>query len=75
MTAGEYYDYTIYLQPTVHTFAPGHKAVLVITAWDPYIEDHGDGDADETDKPREYSFDIDNASLEFRIPRSAKPPV
>lgn len=73
MTAGEYHDYTIYLQPTVYTFAPGHKAVLVITAWDPFIEGY-DGDG-ETDKPREYSFDIDNASFEFRIPRSAKPPV
>lgn len=47
--------------------------MLVITAWDPYIEDLEEGA--ETNKPREYSFDIDNASLEFRIPRSAKPPV
>ncbi len=73
MTAGEYHDYTIYLQPTVHTFAPGHRAVLVITAWDPFTECNEEGN--ETDKPRDYSFDIDNASFEFRIPRSAQPPV
>lgn len=67
VAAGEYYDYTIYLQPTVYTFEPGHKAVLVITGWDPYTGYYGE-EAD-TGKPRSYSFDIDNAAFEFRFPR------
>lgn len=70
VTAGEYYDYTIYLQPTVHTFEPGHRAVLVITGWDPYLEEYT-GDGSTTEKPRAYSFDIDNTAFEFCFPRSA----
>ena len=69
MAAGEYYDYTIYLQPTVYTFEPGHRAVLVITGWDPYIENYS-GES-ESEKPRAYSFDIDNTAFEFRIPVSS----
>ena len=71
MTAGEYYDYTIYLQPTVYTFAPGHHAMLIITGWDPYIE--GYTEESVSDKPRVYSFDIDNNAFEFRFPRCAVP--
>ena len=71
VAAGEYYDYTIYLQPTVHTFAPGHKAVLVITGWDPYIEYYSPEAG--SNKPRDYSFDIDNAAFEFRFPLCASP--
>ncbi len=69
MAAGEYYDYTIYLQPTVHTFAPGHRAILAIIGWDPYIERYSEEAG--TEKPRTYSFDIDNAALEFRVPLCA----
>ena len=71
MAAGEYYDYTIYLQPTVYTFEPGHRAILVITGWDPYIENYSE--AADTLKPRSYSFDIDNAALEFRFPLCSAP--
>ena len=71
MAAGEYYDYTIYLQPTVYTFEPGHRAILVITGWDPYTERYNE--AGGTTKPRSYSFDIDNAALEFRFPLCASP--
>ena len=71
VTAGEYFDYTIYLQPTVYTFAPGHKAMLVITGWDPYIEYYSPEDV--TQKPRSYSFDIDNAAFEFRFPLCSPP--
>ncbi len=71
MTAGEYYDYTIYLQPTVYTFEPGHRAILVITGWDPYIERYNEEAG--TLKPRSYSFDIDNTALEFRFPLCASP--
>ena len=70
VTAGEYYDYTIYLQPAVHTFEPGHRAALVITGWDPYLEEYT-GDGSTTEKPRAYSFDIDNTAFEFCFPRSA----
>ena len=74
MKAGEYYDYTIYLQPTSYTFEPGHKAVLVITGWDPYRafldEDYMNGVVtDSVDSRYTYSFNIDNASFEFRFPR------
>ena len=62
MNAGEYYDYTIYLQPTSYTFAPGHRAILVITAYDPYI-------SGTTELSEDYSFNIDNESLEFRFPK------
>lgn len=62
ITAGEYYDYTIYLQPTSYTFQPGHKAVLVITSYDPYITEGAETDFD-------YSFTIDNTSLELRFPK------
>lgn len=62
MNAGEYYDYTIYLQPGSYTFAPGHKAVLVITAYDPYL-------TASAQTLVQYSFNIDNASLTFRFPQ------
>ena len=72
VTAGEYYDYTIYLNPTVHTFEPGHRAVLVITGWDPYLEEYT-GDGSTTEKPRDYSFEIDNVAFEFRFPVCSTP--
>ena len=71
MAAGEYYDYTIYLQPAVYTFGPGHKAILVITGWDPYTA-YFSGDAGIV-APLSYSFDIDNSAFEFRTPRCASP--
>ena len=76
MKAGEYYDYTIYLQPTSYTFEPGHKAVLVITGWDPYLafldEDYDSGKvSDATQSTYTYAFNIDNSSLELRLPSIA----
>ncbi len=73
MKAGEYYDYTIYLQPTSYTFEPGHKAVLVITGWDPYRafldEDYLNGVVtDSVDSRYTYSFNIDNSAFELRFP-------
>ena len=74
LVAGEFYDYTFYLQPTVYTVAPGHHLHLVLTTWDPYrafldesfenIDLAKDSDAIDYD----YSFIIDNASLKVRIP-------
>lgn len=74
LEAGEYYDYTIYLQPTSYTFEPGHKAVLVLTGWDPYWafldEDYDNGVVtDSVDSGYTYSFNIDNSSFELRFPR------
>lgn len=80
MKAGEYYDYTIYLQPTSYTFEPGHKAVLVITGWDPYRafldEDYDNGVVtDSVDSSYTYSFNIDNSSFEFKFPKSKDQPA
>lgn len=36
LVENEYYDYTIYLQPTAYTVQPGHVLKLIIFAWDPY---------------------------------------
>ncbi len=77
MQAGQYYDYTIYLQPTSYTFEPGHKAVLVITGWDPYQafldEDYMNGVVtDSVDSSYTYSFNIDNSSFELKFPRCAE---
>ena len=74
MKPGQYYDYTIYLQPTSYTFEPGHKAVLVITGWDPYRafldEDYAEGTiTDSMDSAYTYSFNIDNSSFELKLPR------
>ena len=78
MNPGEYYDYTIYLQPTSYTFEPGHKAVLVITGWDPYTGAFLDQDfemglvSDSSQSGDTYSFNIDNAALELRFPQIAQ---
>ena len=73
MEKDRYYDYTIYLEPTVYTVEPGHKLVLVITGWDPYQtsldEDYTNHTiSDPEDTRYRYSFTIDNKNLEFRIP-------
>ena len=73
MKADEYYDYTIYLQPTVYTVEPGHRLVLVITGWDPYKtaldEDFNSGNISEpSNSIYTYSFRIDNSTLDFKIP-------
>lgn len=73
MIADKYYDYTIYLQPTSYTFEKGHKAVLVITGWDPYRtfydEDYMHGEIiDPKDTRYKYAFNIDNSAFEFKFP-------
>lgn len=77
MKAGAYYDYTIYLQPTSYTFQSGHKAVLVITGWDPYRafldEAYGIGAVtDSTLSSDHYAFNIDNAAFQLRFPQVAQ---
>ena len=73
MVADEYYDYTIYLQASSYTFEKGHKAVLVITGWDPYKvffdEDYMYGNIEEpTDTTYKYEFNIDNSAFELKFP-------
>jgi hypothetical protein len=59
--------------PTAYTVAPGHCLQLVITAWDPYrtfLDE--DFELDPTLSTEysnfNYSFVIDNASLQVLLP-------
>ena len=71
--AGKYYDYTLYLTPTVYKVAKGHVLKLLVTAQDPY-RSRWDEKVDATkyfkdDKIDEvYSFVIDNESVEVVLP-------
>ena len=72
---GKYYDYTIYLQPTVYTLQPGHKLELVITGWDPYKspldEDYYNNEIDDPSQSKfTYSFTIDEKALRFMVPHA-----
>ena len=72
--AGEFYDYTIYMEPTVYTVAPGHHLYLILTTWDPFtglldesaknIDTSKDSDAIDYD----YSYIIDNEAIQVRMP-------
>lgn len=74
LTAGEFYDYTIYMLPTVYTVRPGHHLKLILTTWDPYraFLDESfekldmDKDAEEIDY--DYSYIVDNPAIRVRIP-------
>ena len=73
LKADTFYDYTIYLTPTVYTLQEGHTLKLFILAQDPYrsrLEDTMDDTPDfYEDKVDEvYSFVIDNASVKVSIP-------
>ncbi|MCR5651238.1 MAG: hypothetical protein K6F86_08680 [Lachnospiraceae bacterium] len=69
----EYYTYNIYLQPTVYTLRPGHTLKLAILAQDPQrvLADETENDntpyfIDDYSNP-DYSFTIDEASLEVKL--------
>lgn len=72
--AGEFYDYTIYMEPTVYTLAPGHHLTLVMTTWDPYrafldqsfTEYDLEKESEEIDY--DYSYIIDNEALQVKLP-------
>ena len=73
LEAGEPYDYTFYMLPTVYSIAPGHRLLLVITAWDPYrafLDEDFLVDPTLSTEYSEfnYSFTIDNESLRAMIP-------
>ena len=73
LESGKYYDYTIYMQPTVYTLDKGHQLKLVLLTWDPFrrIIDEGlyikpsliKQMDDET-----YSYVIDNSSVNVKLP-------
>ena len=80
--SGEWYDYTIYLQPTVYTVAKGHHLELYIL---PYVDGYFDDDIMELlpievmeefgykpdyvlRRQHDYSFTIDNTQSYAEIP-------
>ncbi|MCD8116396.1 MAG: hypothetical protein LUE21_04655 [Oscillospiraceae bacterium] len=58
LVEGEYYDYTIYLQPNLYEVEAGHTLALVIYTWEP-------GKAEYT---QNYFITIDNATVSASIP-------
>ena len=72
-----FYDYTLYLSPTVYTVQPGHTLKLLIFAQDPYrsrLEDSQGSAKHYYLKHKEdevYSFVIDNTSIEVNLPTTA----
>ncbi len=76
---GRFYDYTLYLSPTVYTVAEGHRLKLILMAQDPYRTrfDEAEGDRDNDGFLRGiedpvYSFTVDNPSIEVRMPFAKK---
>ena len=73
LQAGQYYEHTLYLTPTVYTVEKGHKIKLLIFAQDPYrtrldeVED-ATPQFDDGAKDKVYSFTIDNASIDVKLP-------
>ena len=73
LQAGKYYEHTLYLTPTVYTVEKGHTLKLLIFAQDPYrsrldeVEDATPQFDDEA-KDKVYSFNIDNASIDVKLP-------
>ena len=73
LNSNQYYDYTLYLTPTVYKVRKGHQLQLVVLAQDPYRSrnnDYEDGTPEFNDNVTEpvYSFTIDNSSVKVDIP-------
>ncbi len=75
LDAGCFYDYTIYLSQTAYTVAEGHTLKLLLMAEDPYRTKNDDSlfkkskSFVNTDDPdRDYSFVVDNSSIEVIFP-------
>ena len=73
LEADTFYDYTIYLTPTVYTLPEGHMMKLFILAQDPYrsrLDDTQDNTPDfcDTKVDEVYSFVIDNSSVSVMLP-------
>lgn len=65
LAEGEYYDYSVYLQPNVYTVPAGHKLALVIYTYEPSMRSR-----DFTD---DYTVTIDNTATWAEIPVTAVP--
>ena len=63
--AGEYYDYTIYLQPNVYTVEAGHKLALVIYTYEPSMR--------PASYTEDYTITIDNTATYASIPVTSVP--
>ena len=65
--------------PTVYTVAPGHHLTLILTTWDPYRSfldesfDSLDTSASGVSIDYDYSYIIDNESIQVRLPMAAEP--
>lgn len=73
LEAGEYNDYTFYMLPTVYTVAPDHHLKLILTTWDPYrafLDESFDIDVSQEAEVIDYNYSymIDNESIQVRIP-------
>lgn len=74
LEAGKYYDYTFYMLPTVYTVPKDHQLKLLLATWDPLRlildERYTKKTSDVIDnlKDYNYSYVIDNASIEVRLP-------
>ena len=74
LDAGRFYDYTIYLSQTAYTTAEGHTLKLLLMAEDPYRTKNDDtqvktnGYRTSTEPDRDYSFIVDNNSIEVILP-------
>lgn len=71
--AGEWYDYTIYMLPTVYTVAPGHHLTLVLTTWDPYTAFLDESFALDPGKESpeidyDYSYIVRNDAIQVKLP-------
>jgi len=77
LEAGAFYDYTIFLTPTVYTLAEGHRLVLMLLAQDPYktryddIKDDTPEFNDDVVEPV-YAFTVDCASVDVELPVLAR---
>lgn len=71
---GQFYDYTLYMTPTVYTVAPGHHLYLYLTTWDPYRA-YLDRDFVSYDLKKDalndlidYEYTIDNDAIRVMAP-------
>ena len=77
LVAGAFYDYTIFLSPTVYTLEEGHKLVLMLVAQDPYktryddiMDDTPEFNSDVIEPV--YAFTVDCASVDIELPVLAR---
>jgi X-Pro dipeptidyl-peptidase len=77
LESGKYYDYTIYMTPTIYTFEKDHQLKLVLMTWDPFrvtLDENFNIDMSLLQQrgDENYSYVIDNSSLDVRLPLISK---